>query len=128
MTTQNELNFEGVERLRSRYREICERNGWSDPIFASENFSIRTEFLENFDSLHIEVEGYLSRREMEILEACARKISLTVSYHTTPYNRKMTQRLEEMGLSLVEGKSYLLSISARSVLREEPLARNRALR
>lgn len=115
-------------RLRSRYREICERNGWSDPIFASENFSIRTEFLENFDSLHIEVEGYLSRREMEILEACARKISLTVSYHTTPYNRKMTQRLEEMGLSLVEGKSYLLSISARSVLREEPLARNRALR
>ncbi|MBN2869349.1 MAG: PD-(D/E)XK nuclease family protein [Campylobacterales bacterium] len=102
--------------LRNRYREICERNGWVDRIFLSETSRIDTGFLNHFDSVHIEVEGYLSRRELEILVECAEVTSLSLTYHTTPYNRKMSQRLEEFGFSLEEGRSYRLSLSQRSVL------------
>lgn len=114
--------------LRKRYREICERNGWSDPIFASDTLTIHTGFLHNFDSVHIVVEGYLSRREMEIISECARVIPLSIAYHTTPYNSKMTQRLEEMGFSLQEGEYYRLSLSDQRVLDSEPLIEHKGLR
>ena len=113
--------------LRERYRSVCERNGWLDPIFAAETLSVRSGFLENFDALHIEVEGYLSRRELEVLKECARTVELSISYHTTPYNGKMTQRLEEMGFLLAEGRSYILSITSCSIQSEAPLPQNRAV-
>jgi RecB family exonuclease len=117
-----------LTHLRNRYREICERNGWSDPIFASDALVIHTEFLMNFDSLHIEVEGYLSRRELDVLAECARVTSLTISYNTTPYNKKMTQRLEEFGFLLQEGKSHLLSFTQNAILTSEALSQNSSLR
>lgn len=114
--------------LRSRYLQICERNGWADPIFMSEISSVHTGFLNNFDTLHIEVEGYLSRRELRILTECAAVLPLTITYHATYYNRKMSQRLEEFGFSLEEGESYLLSLSERTVLETERSRQNKALR
>lgn len=114
-------------RLRSRYRDICVRNGWSDPVFASETSCIHTGFLNNFDSVHIEVEGYLSRRELDILSECALSVPLTIGYNTTPYNRKMSQRFEELGFFLEEGKNYLLSLSEKSILASGSLIRNREL-
>lgn len=104
--------------LRSRYRAICERNGWNDPIFASETRRIDTGFLNHFDSVRIEVEGYLSRTEIEILRECSRTVPVTITYNATAYNRKMSSRLEEMGFTIAEGKSYELSLSLCEVLRE----------
>lgn len=111
--------------LRNRYRAICERNRWSDPIFSSETVSIHTEFLNNFDSVHIEVEGYLSRRELAILSECARTIPLSIAYTATQYNRKMSQRLEELGFSLQEGRHYRLSLTERTLLASDPLRQNK---
>ncbi len=114
--------------LRNRYREICERNGWAERIFVSETSRIDTGFLNHFDSVHIEVEGYLSRRELEILIECAGVTTLSIAYNTTQYNRKMSQRLEELGFSLQEGRSYLLSLSEKSVLSSNLLNQSKMLR
>ncbi len=111
-------------QLRSRYHEICEKNGWNDPIFWSENTQINTGFLSHYDSVHIEVEGYLSRREIGILLECARVVPLSIGYTTTPYNRKMTSRFEEMGFVLNEGRRYRLSLSDTAISSEESLEKN----
>ncbi len=113
--------------LRERYREICRRNGWNDPIFAAENSRIDTAFLNHFDEVRIDVEGYLSRREIAILCECARTVPVILSYATTPYNAKMTQRFEELGFNLVMGRSYLLSLQDLEILEDSPLSRNREL-
>lgn len=113
--------------LRSRYRSICERNGWADPIFATENSRINTEFLHQFDSVHIEVEGYLSRREIEILEECSRVVPLTLAYNATHYNTKMSLRFEEMGLKLQNGLGYRFSLSDRSILSTLRIQENKTL-
>lgn len=114
-------------RLRERYREICERKGWADPIFAVETMDVDTAFLSHFDSVRIEVEGYLSRREIDILRECARTVELQIVYNATPYNRKMSSRLAEMGFDISEGKHYRLSLSQNRVLEESELRQNRAL-
>lgn len=116
-----------LTHLQSRYRDVCERNGWADPIFAAEIYTINTEFLRNYDSVHIEVEGYLSRREMEILGECARVVPLRIAYNATFYNRKMTRRFAEMGFELEEGRGYTLCLSGGGILSSHPLRRNREL-
>jgi len=116
-----------LSHLRNRYRSVCEKNNWSDPIFADETVSLNTEFLNNYDSVHIEVEGYLSRREIDIILACSRIIPLSIAYNATPYNRKMTLRLQELGFELEEGKSYTLSITERTIINVAGSTRNRNL-
>lgn len=110
-----------LKRLRERYEEICEREGWADRIYNSEHTRIQHDFLRNFETITIVVEGYLSRYEIALLRECAEHAEVILHYNTTPYNRKMTARLEEMGFELSEARKYRLSLNATAILSDEPL-------
>lgn len=114
-------------RLRERYEEIVERERWADRIFNSEHTTIQHDFLRNFQTITIVVEGYLSRYEIALLRECAEHLEVVLHYNTTAYNRKMTARLEEMGFELREGMEYRLSLSEIKILDERELHINRAV-
>lgn len=113
-----------LKRLRERYGEICTREGWADRIFNSEHASLQYDFLRNFERITIIVEGYLSRYEIALLRECANHLEVVLNYNTTPYNRKMTARLEEMGFELIEGREYQLSLHDIRILSDMPLCTN----
>jgi len=116
-----------LKRLRERYGEICEREGWADRIYNSEHTTIQRDFLRNYESVTIVVEGYLSRYEIALLQECAKYLELILHYNTTAYNRKMTSRLEEMGFVLSEGMEYRLSLSTTAIIEQKPLKINRSV-
>ncbi len=116
-----------LKRLRERYYEICRREEWADRIFSSESVEIHGEFLGQFETVVIHVEGYLSRYEIMLLEACAKHTHLIVHYNTTRYNRKMSDRFKEMGFDLQEGRAYRLLLSDREILSHAPLPINRTV-
>src|SRR3990167_5830042 len=116
-----------LKRLRERYNEICTREGWADRIFNSEHATLQHDFLRNFDSITIVVEGYLSRYEIALLQECAKHLELTLLYNTTAYNRKMTARFEEMGFELKEDMEYRLSLSEIRIISEQLLSLNRSV-
>ncbi len=116
-----------LKRLRERYSEICAREGWADRIFNSEHTTIQNDFLRNFETITIFVEGYLSRYEIALLRECANHLKVILHYNTTAYNRKMTARFEEMGFTLGEGMEYRLSLSEITIIDECPLRINRAV-
>jgi ATP-dependent helicase/nuclease subunit B len=114
-------------RLRERYGEICMREGWADRIFSSIHTTIQHDFLRNFETIRIVVEGYLSRYEIAILRECAEHIEVVLHYNTTAYNRKMTARLHEMGFELSEDRAYRLSLSEIRIIADAPLRLNRSV-
>jgi RecB family exonuclease len=114
-------------RLRERYSTICNREGWADRIFNSEHTTIQHDFLRNFETITIVVEGYLSRYEIALLRECAEHLEIILHYNTTAYNRKMTVRFEEMGFELIEDREYRLSLSEIRVIADMPLPINRSL-
>ncbi|ADR35002.1 hypothetical protein Sulku_2342 [Sulfuricurvum kujiense DSM 16994] len=116
-----------LKRLRERYGEICKREGWADRIYTSEHTTIQRDFLRNYESIMIVVEGYLSRYEIVLLQECAKHLELILHYNTTAYNRKMTTRLEEMGFELAEGMEYRLSLSTITIIEKKPLCINRSV-
>ncbi len=114
-------------RLRERYSKVCTREGWADRIFSAENMTIQHDFLRNFETITIAVEGYLSRYEIALLRECAEHLEVVLDYNTTAYNRKMTSRFEEMGFELNEGMIYRLSLSEIRIIDEHPLKLNHAV-
>lgn len=116
-----------LKRLRERYSEICSREGWGDRIFNSEHTTIQHDFLRNFETITIVVEGYLSRYEIALLRECAEHLEVTLHYNTTAYNRKMTARFKEMGFELSEGREYRLSLSEIRIISDMPLRFNRSV-
>jgi len=116
-----------LTRLRERYGEICAREGWADRIFNSSHTTIQHDFLRNYESITIVVEGYLSRYEIALLRECATHLEVILQYNTTAYNRKMTARLEEMGFELIENREYHLSLSSIRIISDKPLYMNRAI-
>lgn len=115
-------------RLRERYSEICTREGWNDPIFNAEYTTIQNDFLCNFDSITIVVEGYLSRYEIALLQGSADHLEVILHYTATAYNRKMTARFAELGFALKEGMEYKLSLSDIRIIDEKPIRINNTLR
>lgn len=116
-----------LKRLRERYKEICEREGWADRIYNSEYAAVQHDFLRNYETITIIVEGYLSRHEIALIEECAHHLEVILHYTTTAYNRKMTSRLAEMGFELCEGMEYRLSMGTRTIIASKPLAINRSV-
>ncbi|HZF71257.1 PD-(D/E)XK nuclease family protein [Sulfuricurvum sp.] len=116
-----------LRRLRERYGEICTREGWADRIFNAEHTTIQHDFLRNFETITIVVEGYLTRYEIALLRECASHLEIILLYNTTAYNRKMTARFEEMGFELKEGMEYRLSLSEIRIVDENPLRINRSV-
>jgi ATP-dependent helicase/nuclease subunit B len=114
-------------RLRERYGQIVEREGWADRIFNSVHTTIQHDFLRNFETITIVVEGYLSRYEIALLRECAEHLEVVLDYNTTAYNRKMTARLVEMGFELSEGRAYRLSLSEIQIIADTPLRLNRSV-
>lgn len=116
-----------LKRLRERYSEICTREGWADRIFNSEHTTIQHDFLRNFETITIVVEGYLSRYEIALLRECAAHLEVVLHYNTTPYNRKMTARFAEIGFGLKEGMKYRLSLGDIRIIEEKPIRINHSL-
>lgn len=110
-----------LKHLLHRYREVAVANRWSDPIFSKSAVSINEGYLKEFDVITVHVEGYLSRYELKVLEACAAVVSLQCVYHATAYNEKMSQRLRELSLDIEEGHRVLFSLSTLQILESVPI-------
>jgi ATP-dependent helicase/nuclease subunit B len=116
-----------LSRLRERYGDICEREGWADRIFSSQHSHIQHDFLRNFEKVTVIVEGYLSRYEIALLRGCAEILEVVLHYNATAYNRKMTGRFSEMGFELSEGRGYRLSLRDLQIIEERALPTNSAV-
>ncbi|MDP3265930.1 MAG: PD-(D/E)XK nuclease family protein [Sulfuricurvum sp.] len=110
-----------LKHLLHRYREVAVANSWSDPIFAKSTVNINEGYLKEFDLITVHVEGYLSRYELRVLEACAAVVSLQCVYHATAYNEKMSQRLRELSLEIEEGYRSVFSLSTLQIIESTPL-------
>jgi RecB family exonuclease len=114
-----------LKHLLQRYHEVAIAKGWSDPIFAKSVVNINEGYVREFDEITVHVEGYLSRYELKVLQACAAITSLHCVYHATEYNEKMTERLRELSLDIQEGCRSVFSLSSLQIIESAPIEKLR---
>ena len=114
-------HLEVLERLRENYREILEREGFSDRMFLPESYELNRGFLASFERAEVRLEGIPSRFELELMQRIAREKELRIRLRSTRFNRKVLERLRETGVELPEEEGeILLDLSAGELLEFRP--------
>ena len=105
-----------LEAVRARYAELLEAEGLVDRVTMGA-YRLNEGFLQSLEEIEIHVDGYLSRFELEVLERIDRPLHLV--FETTPYNRRLTERL---GLEdVAPGRVVRYDLHAKKILEERPV-------
>jgi len=89
-------HLEILQTLRENYRSVLEEKGLTDRCFIPESYLLNKAFLQQYKTIEIFLEGYLSRFELELLEAAAKETSLAVTV------KSVEEREAQVALALAE--------------------------
>lgn len=84
-----ELNI--LANIYEKYLENLKLNDFCDCIYSDKvgkNYEINKSFLESFSSIHIELEGFISPLQYEILQNASKIIPIFLYFNTDIYNIK----------------------------------------
>ncbi len=105
-----------LEELYHRYEALCNEKKVLDKIFLPKLYSFNQGFLKATKSVTINLDGYLTNFEIELLEQTALQVELQVKFFATPFNYKMQQKFGEFGFEFQSGYEYLLNLTTKEIV------------
>ncbi len=121
-------HLEILETLRENYRKVLEKRSLTDRCFIPENYRFNRAFVQQYETIEIFLEGYLSRFELELLEQAARETTLLIHYRTSAFTKKMQERFLEMGIDLPENSEVCFDLGSRTLLSQSSMERSLSVR
>ncbi len=100
-----------LKELMQRYRKLLDEHALTDPIFLPEVYELNRAYLMGIKSVEIELEGYLTAFEMELLQEASRITEVKIILHANSYNLKLQERFKALGFDLQPGYRYTLNLS-----------------
>ncbi len=113
-----------LKMLLDGYRANLDERDLTDRTFVPSIYKLNIGFLNNFDSIEIFVEGYLSRYELELLAKIAKQKQIIVHYAISCFSSKMQERFQEYGISLPADSTVSFDFSKKEILEAK---RNKAV-
>ena len=109
-----------LEQLFENYRGLLDAKGFTDKAFIPGAYRLNEGFLQSYESIEIHLEGYLSHFELELLEKIAKRTRLIIHYMTSPFNVKMQERFEALGLTLENHAYVSFDLTDKKILTTQP--------
>ncbi len=110
--------------LYGRYEKLCNEKKLLDRIFLPKLYTFNRAYLKNHKSIEIVLEGYLTNFELELLQKATQQCEIKIHFDASRFNKKMQNKLRELGFELEEGYHYLLVLNDSSVASKEKLVRD----
>jgi len=114
-------HLEILQTLRENYRSVLEEKRLTDRCFIPESYLLNKAFLQQYKTIEIFLEGYLSRFELELLEAAAKETRLLIHYRTSAFTKKMQERFSDMGMVLPNNCEVCFDLGKRSIVSQTPM-------
>ena len=109
-------HLEILERLLLNYKKLLDKNGFIDKAFIPNSYTLNHGFLNNFDTIEVHLEGYLSHFELSLLNEVAQSVSLNIYYTTSKFNQKMQDRFKKIGINLPNNSHLHFSLTDKKIL------------
>ena len=109
-------HLEILERLLLNYKKLLDKNGFIDKVFIPNSYTLNHGFLNNFDTIEVHLEGYLSHFELSLLNEVAQSVSLNIYYTTSKFNQKMQDRFKDIGINLPNNSHLHFSLTDKKIL------------
>ncbi|RDU72933.1 PD-(D/E)XK nuclease family protein [Helicobacter aurati] len=101
-----------LAEIYAQYQDILALNNLTDSIYSNDiapNYQVLQSYLEEFESIHIELEGFISPLQHEVLLQVAKIIPVFVHFHTDEYN--VSHYIASFGVTLESKKKYIYCLS-----------------
>ena len=102
-----------LKEIYNNYKKLLEDDGFVDKI-TIDNFRINKNFLSQFEKIELEVLGYLTKFDLEILKKISEFKDIQICFRVTQYNKNLIKKMFGDGFDK-EG-NYLIDFSSRKVL------------
>ncbi len=103
-----------IAQIYENYKTILSQKGFVDTI-TLDDYRINSEYLHQFSSIEIRLQGYLTKFDREILSQI--DLPLKIFYEVSPFNKPLAKKmfaLQEEGRYILNGRG--------EVLKREPLS------
>lgn len=108
-----------LKAIYINYSKILEQNSLADIIFLPDNYILNKDYLDQFESISIYLEGYLSRFEFNIIKDISKNIDTIIHITFNEYNKKNMQLFENIKDQLKVGYIYKINLSNEEILEQK---------
>lgn len=109
-------HLEVLQTLLKHYKALLSKQSLYDRITLPECYEINEAYIRSLGGVHIHLEGFLSRFEVELLSQIAGLIPLHVKVSISEYNQKMVALFATLGIVLEENNTYEINLSTKEIL------------
>ena len=116
-------DLELLEELFLEYEKTLEKHSYTDRAFLTKNYKINWGFIESFDEISLELEGFLTKFELELFSKIAQKKPFYINLRTTPFNKKIQKEFLDLGIDIKENAYNSFELSSLKLVKskEAPL-------
>ncbi|MDH5464466.1 MAG: hypothetical protein OEW60_02495, partial [Thiovulaceae bacterium] len=109
-----------LTELRQRYKILLDEKKLIDRIFIPQFFTLNEAYLAGIGSIELELEGYLTHYELNLLDEASQIIPVTINFIAHEFNEKLQKRFEALGIRLEKGYHYQIDLSQKNIHSKEP--------
>jgi inactivated superfamily I helicase/CRISPR/Cas system-associated exonuclease Cas4 (RecB family) len=102
-----------LKEIKAKYQELISIEGYID-TFLIENYEINEKLLDGIDEIEINLDGYLSKFDVEVLEKVDKKVTINLS--VSKFNRSLIRKFL---VDLDEGYRYKIDFKTKEILQKE---------
>ena len=113
-----------LEELYIRYENLCNERKLLDKIFLPKYYEFNASTIQNYKTIELYVDGYLTNFELSILEKCTHYCEVILHFQATKYNLKMQSKFESLGFEIEKNTSYKLNLNTKQTLFQVKLQNN----
>ena len=119
-----ERDLEILQKLLENYKIKLDNASLADKIFTPQEYSINKAFIESFDGFILELEGYLTKFELELIESISKIKPFIIRIKSSKYNQKVINSFKSLGIELPNSSEVEFNLSTKEIIKATPLSAN----
>lgn len=109
-------HIEILKNIHKNYIEILETNGYTDTLLMPKNYRLNLDYIEQFETITINLEGYLSSFEFTIISEISKVCKTYINITFNEYNQKNKELFGELKNELETGYSYTVDLTNMKII------------
>ncbi len=112
-------HIEILKNIQKNYREILEINGYTDTFLMPKNYRLNLDYIEQFETITINLEGYLSAFEFTIISEISKVCKTYINITFNEYNQKNKELFGKLKDELETGYSYSIDLTNMKIIKDK---------
>ena len=120
MYAEFDRDLELLEKTLNNYKELLKEHGLNDRIFIPKEYKLNQEYIDSFDGFILELEGYLTKFELELFTQISKLKPFIIRVRTTPFNQKIIDSFKELGIDLPASSVVEFDLNSKKIISKKP--------